>query len=146
MLIGLATAGCDPHYGVGRSAPIDSLPPLLRVDSIIRSVPGVETVEYSVLEVGRRITRHGLEHRPDSAFGFFYTTRDDLWVSLSFEVDYQQHVTYSQTSGSVFHRTVEEITRAAALMRDVEMRLERGAALPGLRHPITEYCDETRCF
>ena len=145
MLIGLAAAGCDPHYGVGRKAKLDSLPSLSRVDSIIRSVPGVRAVQYSAMELGRRITTHGLEQRPDSAFTFVYTTSANLWASLSFEVDYQQRVSYSQSSSSVFHRTAQEMNQAATLLRDVEMRLDNGRALPGLRHPVTEWCDETRC-
>lgn len=145
FVISATLTACDPIYGVARPGRVAFMPPPAQVDSILRSVPGVDSVEYEVSEGGREITLHGLEP-PDTTYTFIYRGAGELWGALQFTVDAHHRVEYLQSSQRMNQRPPQrEIDVVLPVMREIEARLETRAGLVGLRDSVRQTCRGVRC-
>jgi hypothetical protein len=145
LLLLLLLTGCDPVYGISRSACVPLMPPPDSVASAIRDTPGVDQVEYRFSEEGEPLTLTGIK-APDQVHTFSYRGGSNVRGSLQFTVDYRGTVEYSQSLMMMGrHPPQEWIDATRPVMLKIEQRLERDCGLKGLSDAVVERCIGVKC-
>ncbi len=131
LLLTLVTVGCDRIYGVDRSADVAFIPPPQTVLAIIRSTPGVDSVQYD----------HSRVLMGDTVSTFTYEGRGGVLGVIQFFPDAGgvHFIQYLQRFGTPPAQHQVDVT--LPVMRSIEERLVSQAGLTGLRG-VQQHCDE----
>jgi hypothetical protein len=143
-LVGFQSA-CDFVYGVSRSAPIQVDPTPECVERVLRSTPGIDSVEHQQSARGRPLTMTGFQS-PTLVENFFYQGPGNVRAVLQYTKDYAGRLKFSQSTLG-FNRVPpqEDITATRPVMRKVELALESECGLSGLAAHVTEWCRKEVC-
>jgi len=141
----LLLTGCDPGYGVYRSARVPFMPPVALVGSVVKETPGVDSVDYRASEGGRPLTVTGIKS-PDQVHTFSYRGGTNVNGSLQFVVNYKGRVEYSQSLMTLGRRPPQEwIDATRPVMLQIEGGLEHRCGLTNLSASVQETCLGVRC-
>lgn len=141
----LLFTGCDPGYGIYRSAPVAFMPPPALVGAVVKETPGVDKFDYTASEGGRPLTVAGIK-APDQVHTFSYHGSSNVNGSLQFMVDYKGRVEYSQSLMMLGMRPPQEwIDATRPVMLQIEDRLEHRCGLTNLSESVHETCHGVRC-
>jgi hypothetical protein len=141
------TAACDPVYGVVREARLPRLPVVACVESVIRSTPGVESVDYRTYFSGRPLTWSGLKHPTEwHTFQYHGGTSPRISGTLSISKDYNGPVEFVQSIQRMGAAPDAAIVRATRpTMRSIELSLAAQCDLAELPRSVRESCDRVEC-
>lgn len=143
-LVGSLSA-CDTSYGVMRSTPIQVDPTPECVERVLRSTPGIASVEYKHSSGGRDLTLSGIKP-PILVESFFYKGPDNVRGVLQYTKDYDGTMEFSQSLTEINVIPPQEyITATRPVMYKVELDLERECGLVGLTSRIKEWCNKEDC-
>jgi hypothetical protein len=145
MLPLLVLTGCDPGYGIYRSARVPFMPPTALVGTVVKETAGFDEVDYKASEGGRPLTVTGIKS-PDQVHTFSYRSGSNVNGSLQFVVDYKGRVEYSQSLMMLGRRPPQEwIDATRPLMLQIEGGLERRCGLTNLSASVHETCHGVKC-
>ena len=141
----LVLTGCDPGYGIYRSARVPFMPPAALVGAVVKETPGVDKVDYKASEGGRPLTITGIKS-PDQVHTFSYRGGSNVNGSLQFVVDYKGRVDYSQSLMALGRRPPQEwIDATHPVMLQIEDGLEHRCGLTNLLTSVHETCHGVKC-
>jgi hypothetical protein len=131
--------GCDPVYGVTRTAQLKTMPSPALVGDVIKSVQGIESVRYERSEGGRPLTITGI-HAPDQVHTFIYKGTN-IWACLLLIQDFKGRVEFSQSLTQMHVRPPQKwVDTTRPVMIQVEALMEQRCGLTGLRTSVVERC------
>ena len=141
----LVLSGCDFAYGVRRSAVLDVEPTLTCVEEVLRSTPGITTVEYKRQEGGRPLTLTGLGP-PTVNHAFLFSGPDHVKGVLQYQREANGDVAFWQSNmGLNSVPPQEEVTATRPVMRRIEVSLAQRCQLHDLPSKVTEWCAKEEC-
>jgi hypothetical protein len=141
----LLLLGCDPGYGIYRSARLPFMPSPALVGTVVKETPGIDYVDYSTSEGGRPLTFTGIKS-PDQVHWFSYRGASNVEGTLQFVVDYKGRVEYSQSLMCFGYRpTRQSIDATHPMMLRIEARLEQQCGLTNLVASVRENCHGVKC-
>jgi hypothetical protein len=134
-------AGCNPRYGVWRTAPLlGPGPPLGCIDRVLSSIPDITFIRYYRDERARADLA-----APDTVHVFLYSGPDARGaVQVVVSPDGGMRLVQS-FSGSGRKPPVEQIDRARPMMKRIEQELEARCPLARLGATIAEECVRLKC-
>ena len=143
-LIGPLSA-CDFIYGVSRSAPIHVDPTPECVERVLRSTPGIASVEHKEELGSRPLTWTGIKS-PTRIETFFYQGPSNVHGVLQYTKDYDGRLSFSQSNIGLNRVPPQEVVTATRLvMRKIEIALDSQCGLIGLSTQVTEWCKKEEC-
>jgi len=141
----LLLSGCDPGYGIYRSARVPFMPAPALVGTLVKETPGIDYVHYTRSEGGRPLTLTGVKS-PDQVYTFSYRGSSNIEGQLQFVVNYKGRVEYSQSFMSLgVPPTQQSIEATRPVMLRIEERLEQHCGLTNLLASVHESCYGVRC-
>ena len=141
----LVFTGCDPGYGIYRSARVPFMPAPALVGAVVKETAGVDNVYYKTSEGGRPLTVTGIKS-PDQVHTFSYHGGTNVNGSLLFIVDYKGRVEYSQSLMMLGRRPPQEwIGATRPVMLQIEDGLEHRCGLTNLSASVHETCHGVKC-
>lgn len=147
IFLTLLLCGCDPIYGVRRSASLDEMPTLECVHQAIASTPGIAQVRYRQDTGGRPLTLSGIQ-APDQTSSFTYVggQGSHIWGTLQLTRNYRGEVAFQQTQLSMGEPPPQEdIDATRPLMQLIERKLESECGLVQLKTDVSESCIGVKC-
>lgn len=109
MSLALMLTGCDVSHGVRRTALLEAIPDMQKIESTLRTTPSVESVEY--------YTDDGQLYPRQLVFEQFGLTSQASWVVLCIEKRKEEPATLKLYRMRINQKlTPEEISQAQALM------------------------------
>jgi hypothetical protein len=121
------------------------MPEPAKVGAIIKSTPGVDSVDYRFEKGGRPLTLTGIKP-PDQVYTFSYRGGTNVHGALQFVVDYKQAVEYSQTLMRLGSPPPQEwIDATRPVMKQIEVELEKNCGLTNLQTTVVEKCIRVKC-
>ena len=146
LVVALALSGCDSLYGVRRSAPIQTEPDVRCIERVIRSAPGVVTVQHQQEEDGRPLTWSGIQ-APTIVHTFIYQGPENIWGALQYTKDYKGSLKYSQVLVRLNRPPPQErVTATRPVMRYIERGIDERCGMKGLSSiNVTEWCAKVSC-
>src|SRR5439155_12931117 len=120
-----------------RRAYVSTMPEPAKIRVIVQETPGVDSVTYRHHEGGFPTIKE---------YYFDYRGGSKVRGELRFMVDSRKRIQYSQTCMSLLEPPPQEyIDATLPVMKRIELRLERGAGLSGLRSSVTQDCIRVVC-
>jgi len=132
-------AGCDTPYGIMREADISRCPARKEVESLLLSIPEIQTVEYSQQQGGIPLSVKG-HRRPDIVHTYHYSDAANVHGTLQFVVNWSDAVSYSQTLISLNERPPQKwIDATLPVMMKVEELIESDLGITNVSTSVTEW-------
>jgi hypothetical protein len=136
--ISAVVAGCDASYGVSRTAKLDSLPPPLCVQQVIKASPGVVFVRYD----------HPQDH--DDLFGstytFTYAGAEGSHIRGALQIHDSLDVSFSHSLMMIgVYPPQEDVDATRPVMRHIEDALASQCGMTQLPERIEEECSGVEC-
>ena len=144
MLLG----GCDILYGVMRRAPLESMPSLSCVSTVIASAPGVVTLRMNIDSGGTAITLSGFKSPASTSYNFAYRGADSSHIigMLQIELNHAGVATFSDSLlGLNWIPPQEQIDATRPVMKYIEEHLAHDCGIAQLPARINEHCHGVKC-
>ena len=146
-ILALSLAGCDPVYGVSRSALLDTFPSLDCMRAAVVATPGVVNVQYRQEEGGTALTLSGLKpEEPTHSFIYKGSENSELSGALQVHRDHRGTISLVQTHLAMNTiPTQKSIDVVRPVMLHIEHDLAINCGLPELPARVTEWCHGVQC-
>jgi hypothetical protein len=139
----LLVSGCDPLYGVHRTAPLAAAPELICVERAIAQTDGVASVVYHARHEGK-----GLIHPTPWIYDFVWTGAPGSGISGSLQLikTYDGHISYSNSRWQIGRPPPQSsIDATRPVMRAMERTVAARCGITELTEAVREDCPGVSC-